>query len=200
MPQVLTIMILDSNLYFTKGLELLLTHYFERKGLATRYVTSAHPPQSADLIFQSIEKNDYTQIFRYTRTRSKSAAITVQKRSNGLRYPSSSPKCLCCIGIVHRYADRKSLLLEVERVWEQKNQLKALPPPQVLTVRERQILSYIQKAKGLSQVARVLSLSPKTVSSHKRKAMAKLGFRRNNELYSWLRHGGLNSENNTMEY
>ncbi|WP_440515061.1 helix-turn-helix domain-containing protein [Serratia sarumanii] len=57
---------------------------------------------------------------------------------------------------------------------------------QTLTSRERQVLSCIKGAYDINHIARSLSLSPKTVSAHKRNAMLKLGFRRNNELYYWL--------------
>ena len=40
-------------------------------------------------------------------------------------------------------------------------------------------------------IARNLHLSVKTVSNHKQAAMRKLGFKRNADLYHWLRMGGL---------
>lgn len=40
-------------------------------------------------------------------------------------------------------------------------------------------------------IARYLALSVKTVSNHKQAAMRKLGFKRNVDLYHWLRQGGL---------
>ncbi|WP_261161540.1 LuxR C-terminal-related transcriptional regulator [Serratia fonticola] len=41
------------------------------------------------------------------------------------------------------------------------------------------------------EIASKLSLNVKTVSTHKLTAMRKLGFKRNGELYYWLRQGGL---------
>ena len=40
----------------------------------------------------------------------------------------------------------------------------------------------------MTQIARMLDISVKTVSNHKMSVMRKMGFRRNAELYGWLRH------------
>lgn len=59
---------------------------------------------------------------------------------------------------------------------------------QRLTVREREILLTLGRGLSPTQVARLLFISEKTISSHKRSAMRKLGFRRPHELYQWIRH------------
>lgn len=60
-----------------------------------------------------------------------------------------------------------------------------------LTPRERDVLQRICWEQTPSQIAGRLALNVKTVSTHKLTAMRKLGFKRNSELYHWLRHGGL---------
>lgn len=66
-----------------------------------------------------------------------------------------------------------------------------------LTARERDILQGISRELTPSQIANKLSLSVKTVSTHKLTAMRKLGFKRNCELYYWLRQGRLELEKRT---
>jgi DNA-binding CsgD family transcriptional regulator len=66
-----------------------------------------------------------------------------------------------------------------------------------LTARERDILQGISRELTPSQIANKLSLSVKTVSTHKLTAMRKLGFKRNSELYYWLRQGRLELEKST---
>jgi len=66
-----------------------------------------------------------------------------------------------------------------------------------LTARERDILQGISRELTPSQIANKLSLSVKTVSTHKLTAMRKLGFKRNCELYYWLQQGRLEVEKST---
>jgi DNA-binding CsgD family transcriptional regulator len=66
-----------------------------------------------------------------------------------------------------------------------------------LTAREQDILQGISKELTPSQIANNLSLSVKTVSTHKLTAMRKLGFKRNCELYYWLRQGRLELDTST---
>lgn len=68
------------------------------------------------------------------------------------------------------------------------------PLRQDLSPREREVLYLMSWETSPNQLGRILKLSPKTVSAHKRGAMRKLGFRRSHELYSWLRQGGLERE------
>ncbi|MCL1029405.1 hypothetical protein KAJ71_10290 [Serratia sp. arafor3] len=67
-----------------------------------------------------------------------------------------------------------------------------------LTPRERDILQGISRELTPRQIANNLSLSVKTVSTHKLTAMRKLGFKRNSELYFWLRQGRLDLENSAL--
>lgn len=64
----------------------------------------------------------------------------------------------------------------------------------VLTARERQVLAAIHGGESYYQVAKQLGISSRTVSSHKRAAMRKLGFQSNKELCHWLQLGGLEHE------
>ncbi|MGQ6230871.1 response regulator transcription factor [Serratia sp. IR-2025] len=66
-----------------------------------------------------------------------------------------------------------------------------------LTPREHQVLHSMAAEIAPAGVAKLLQLSPKTVSAHKRAAMRKLGFKYNHELYHWLRKGGLGSIRNS---
>lgn len=57
-----------------------------------------------------------------------------------------------------------------------------------LTLREQEIMRCMTREMGVTQIARMLDISVKTVSNHKMSVMRKMGFRRNAELYGWLRH------------
>lgn len=61
----------------------------------------------------------------------------------------------------------------------------------LLTPREIDVLEGLSSGKNLTTIARTLYRNIRTVSSHKRSAMHKLGFQNNGELYSWLAHHGM---------
>ncbi|WP_163500294.1 helix-turn-helix domain-containing protein, partial [Escherichia coli] len=52
-----------------------------------------------------------------------------------------------------------------------------------LTLREQEIMRCMTREMGVTQIARMLDISVKTVSNHKMSVMRKMGFRRNAELY-----------------
>ncbi|HAT5000112.1 helix-turn-helix transcriptional regulator [Serratia marcescens] len=57
---------------------------------------------------------------------------------------------------------------------------------QPLTIRERQVVSYLRCGFDQSQTARLLGVSVKTVHSHKRSVMSKLMLHRNHDFIYWL--------------
>lgn len=190
-------MISDTNRYFASGLESMLRQYFANQGLAPRFFVNDHRGYSADLVFQSVDIQQRSRFCQYHHTLSKSKVIAIQSSANTSFRQRVQPACLYVQGMIHRDIDHEEMLLEVERVWKLGAQISDRPDcprcGKALTLREKQVLSTIRHGMCLSQVARFLSLSPKTVSAHKRNAMSKLGLQRNSELFSWLRNGGLNN-------
>ncbi|OJT44264.1 helix-turn-helix transcriptional regulator [Serratia plymuthica] len=195
MTHSVTITILDTDRYFAQGLEALLRHYFALRSIPVRFVCGQSSTE-ATLLFQNNGVNRSVQFCRQRHTDDRQRVITVQDRSRYLH--RCIPSCLSEQGKIDRHINVNTLLLEVERVLAQ-------PPitapvgkcprcAQVLTLREHQILSALKCGRRGWQIALQLNLSPKTVSTHKRGAMAKLGFTRNTDLYHWLQSGGLDYE------
>ncbi|WP_447873181.1 response regulator transcription factor [Serratia fonticola] len=60
-----------------------------------------------------------------------------------------------------------------------------------LTKRELEVMEYLKQACSVAHLSVCMGISDRTISAHKQSVMRKLGFRRNVELYSWLRCGGL---------
>lgn len=64
----------------------------------------------------------------------------------------------------------------------------------VLTCREMDVMDYLFTGRSLTSVALSLHRDIRTISTHKRNAMVKLGYKNNNELYSrgkWMSRNGL---------
>lgn len=55
------------------------------------------------------------------------------------------------------------------------------------TNREKDVLTYLALGLNNQSIAKLLGISTKTVSSHKVSALAKIGIRKNSDLFKWLR-------------
>ncbi|WP_390903045.1 MULTISPECIES: response regulator transcription factor [Serratia] len=64
-----------------------------------------------------------------------------------------------------------------------------------LTLREQEIMKHLKQEMSTSKIADTLKISQKTVSNHKVRVMRKMGFRRNHELYQWLREETVTVQN-----
>ncbi len=56
----------------------------------------------------------------------------------------------------------------------------------IFTQREQSVITYLQSGKSQSQIAEKLNVSVKTVHSHKRSVMKKMGLNRNYDFIMWL--------------
>jgi DNA-binding NarL/FixJ family response regulator len=195
MTRTVTIAILDNNRYFAQGLEMLLNHHFTLRNVLVRFFPEQHSAD-ATLLFQGSSINRSAQFCRQRHIMPSQRVISVQDTSRASRQRRGH--CLSEQGIIDCHTDVKALLLDVERVLAQPLIIapvgKCPRCAQTLTQREYEILSTLSRMKCASRVARLMCLSPKTVSAHKRSAMRKLGFTRNIDLYYWLQNGGLNYE------
>ena len=63
-----------------------------------------------------------------------------------------------------------------------------------LTAREQEVLRLIVQGVSLSQIAELLHLSPKTVTTHKSNLMGKLGIRNNSDLIRYALENGYASD------
>ncbi|RTF43128.1 helix-turn-helix transcriptional regulator [Serratia marcescens] len=195
MTHTVTIAILDTDRYFAQGLEALLRRYFALRNTPVRFV-SGRASTEATLLFQGHGVSRSIQFCRQRHTVDRQRVITVQDTSRHRQH--RRPPCLSEQGMIDRHISVNTLLQDVERVLAQ-------PPvtapvgtcprcAQVLTPREQQILSALGRGRRGWQIALQMHLSPKTVSTHKRVAMTKLGLIRNTDLYHWLQSGGLDDE------
>ncbi|MBK8163170.1 MAG: response regulator transcription factor [Gammaproteobacteria bacterium] len=65
------------------------------------------------------------------------------------------------------------------------------PPHEVLTDREFQIFNLLAAGKTVSEIAAVLALSVKTISTHRTKILTKMNLRNNAELMHYFMRNGL---------
>jgi DNA-binding NarL/FixJ family response regulator len=63
-----------------------------------------------------------------------------------------------------------------------------------LTERENEILKYIGRGRSNEQIGDLLNLSEKTVATHKRNVMKKIGVKKTSELILWALDNGIISK------
>ncbi|HHU0686261.1 TPA: helix-turn-helix transcriptional regulator [Serratia marcescens] len=120
---------------------------------------------------------------------------TVGSTGRGILARGTCVRVLGCLG--SRAQSTALLGLVAQGLQHLEDREAALPQycPQcvntTLTEREMEVMCCMARGIAQKQLTQRLHISHKTVSSHKRAVMRKLGFRRNVELYHWLRLGGL---------
>lgn len=185
----ITVCILDANRFFALGIQHILMPHFQRQGQGVRFVDEQEAAR-ADLVFCAVHRGWPLQLCHPCKpVVPVYIAIRATKTERARR-------CWRELGSLSRHSRPQMLLALVDEVL--KVQGEPVPPALCpccmslsLTEREVEVMRYMSWELTPKSLPRYLNISHKTVSSHKRAVMRKLGFRRNAELYHWLRLGGL---------
>jgi DNA-binding CsgD family transcriptional regulator len=198
----IVIAIQDTNRFFALGMQHILQGYFQAKGCTLGFVPLASEttidlmvwakPNNGPMLANRLWEQKVDGLFGTIVVRENACEdIKPEKpEHNGPSVLGRRERAEAVVHLLEKMFDR-ACFQHFQAVKEKARfSLK-------LTARERDILQGISKELTPSQIANKLSLSVKTVSTHKLTAMRKLGFRRNNELYYWLRQGRLELEKST---
>ncbi|HEJ8053955.1 TPA: response regulator transcription factor [Serratia marcescens] len=193
MGNSLSLAFIDNDRFFIEGLQRVLLSYFARRAIPVRLLDPAAAAQ-ADMVFQSVER-DWQARFCLR------AAEGGKQINFSLRAPDDTrwrdkPRCISESGVIFRNDTIGLVLSRVEQALAlQTSDREARRcywcERQRITRREQDVMRYLAWEMPPTAIARYLALSVKTVSNHKQAAMRKLGFKRNVDLYHWLRQGGL---------
>ncbi|HGM5577378.1 TPA: LuxR C-terminal-related transcriptional regulator [Serratia marcescens] len=199
MNTVVRVAISDTNRYFSIGLQEVLTRYFNTHGKRTQFI-DIQCSKEADLVFhyfphgvpscfchladaRSIEKKILYFSLRDPEKRCYSPNIVRCLMESGVIYHDMS-----LVAILHQVSSNLNLDLECKRFDKIRYNVNCICRSHHLTPRENQILRLIFQEMTIKQIAKILAINIKTVSNHKMSVMRKMGFRRNAELYTWLRY------------
>lgn len=195
----LIISIIDNNIYYVEGLIMILTDFFKKHDTPVQFIHGPPNGCAVDIIFHILRGGTATDSWRrlpsgshqplYFTIRSKT-----HPRQEDISHNSGGQKTLYY---------HQSIAFTLDIIWQAIILHRSLSPKtmsyrypsvlQLLTLREREVLNHIKQGKTQVETANCMSLKVKTVSSHKRSAMRKLNFRRNNELFHWMLQGGLSN-------
>lgn len=185
MTRIFTIAILDNDRFFVQGLVSILRTLLECRFDKLNIVDVTHAAE-ANLVFRG-QLPFISQVCRSKQLGQIAKTILILEAGSSRRGPRST--CMSIQAEISRDASLQTVLREVVRVLAlpaSDNSTPTCPCTQTLSRREHQILGYLAAGYCAGQIARRLTLSVKTVSGYKCRAMRKLGFTRNTELYRWL--------------
>lgn len=199
MKPCIVIAIQDRNHYFSQGIKHILQDYLQAKGYTWRFV-SVTSEIAIDLMV-CVKPFGWSTRLNSLREnpgdRRLGTIVIWDTILENIRH-QHGPE------VLSRKARPDAVLHMVEEMFEQASQSSLEANKErtysclKLTPREREVLQGISWELTPNKIANKLSLSVKTVSTHKLTAMRKLGFRRNSELYHWLRNGGLEFNPRTL--
>lgn len=185
MPRIFKILIVDSDNFFAAGLRLSIENYFSQVKMPVLIRETKHSYRMADLIFWAPHcpgaalpaglVGDRTYM-------SKLVVVMAQHTEKLTQYHVPF--------FLYRHQKPEIVYEIIDHAITKKCKSEIIIPDNLLTnrltERQRQILHYLSKGMYASEIANLLNINCKTVSSHKRSAMAKLRLSRNAELYQWL--------------
>lgn len=194
MSNMVRIGIVGSNRFFALGIQQILLPYFRARGQVVRFVRGREMGH-ANLVFLSVIKGWPLQLCRHYSLETQVLPVFIAFRGTQI---AISNRCLREQGSLWLRVRPEALLLLVEQGLKEQAQgnfilqeLCSYCMSVVLTDREQEVMRYLSCEQAQKSLPKHLNISHKTVSAHKRSVMRKLGFRRNTELYHWLRLGGL---------
>lgn len=198
MKPYITVVIQDHNRFYVQGIQYLLQAYFTPSGMEVQFA-AATASISADLVVCTEPIAGMAPLCRMRRHGWHGRASVIVVRESGKGWRRTPLRCPSELGTLTRSDKPDALLRLVGKIldapgWGALSQATCKRCSPSLTWRERQVLRGLESEMSPERLASLLGLSPKTISTHKRNAMRKLGFRRNSELYYWLRQGGLGDE------
>ncbi|MGQ6007897.1 response regulator transcription factor [Serratia sp. IR-2025] len=196
MESTITLAFIDNDRFFIEGLQRLLLAYFSRRGMRVQLLAAAQAHR-ADMVFQSVER-DWQARFCLCSV-SGSRPINFALREPGDTRWRDKPRCISEAGVIFRNDSPGSVVGQLDlalagmaaRAYGGEARRCHWCERQRITRREQDVMRYLACELPQTTIARNLHLSVKTVSNHKQAAMRKLGFKRNVDLYHWLRMGGL---------
>lgn len=199
MKPTLRILIKSSNTYFHAGIKSLIFDVYRSQNATLDFVNNCTTRQTLDLVFHAVSYGSIDCICHYFHSNTQPPVLFVIRDARDY-LPPPALRCTRKTGTIYRDQPVHEVLTMITNAMRNRRHIPAKPPPRCgpcsntpLTARECEVLRYLQQGNSQVQTAEQMQLRVKTVNSHKRSAMKKLNFTRNNELLNWMLHGGLSS-------
>ncbi|AYZ32323.1 helix-turn-helix transcriptional regulator [Serratia sp. FDAARGOS_506] len=200
MNTMIKIALFDENRYFSAGWQAALALHFSTYGKRT-LLLDAQQVHEADLVFCYFPpgvQSCFCHFFEAQAAGRKTLYFSL-RTPEGRHKRTVGNRCSLEAGVIYHDTSLVSALYQVSAELERRSKWPGRPgcgrscvcQHRGLTLREQEIMRCMTREMGVTQIARMLDISVKTVSNHKMSVMRKMGFRRNAELYGWLRHSAV---------
>ncbi|MGL6010660.1 MAG: response regulator transcription factor [Shewanella oncorhynchi] len=184
MKSTIVIALWDNDQFFLLGMQHILHAYFYKKKVFVVFIPAVAGSPTDSSVADLIIKREI--VWGLRRCERHKIVIT---RS----YTLNNRKTFCLQGNVNCSEKQEAVMRLLDELFEPSSRpsssysVTRIP----ISARECEVLQYIAAEFTPYQIAQKLSISIKTVSAHKGKAMRKLGFTRKIELYNWLFLSGI---------
>lgn len=195
MANKLVILIEDKDCYFIKGLRGLLESHFYAQGYSVDFIecfTSKKP----DIVFHAQNPGEITG-FCHQRSEKFNYPYYFIIRDKKYRRLCQTKNCIRNSAIIYRHQTSDEFIAVIKKVVSVDPSQPSHPSicsvchnPR-LSLREREVLFYLNSGLNQTQIAQYMQLKVKTINSHKSSAMKKLNFKHNLALVHWMLRGGL---------
>jgi fimbrial protein FimW len=193
------ILIIDDNTFYRRGLCRMLNDHYNILQKIVTFVPQYPCDRVIDLVFHAVNYGSFDQVCRYFPLNKPSPVVFVIRDNRDYLCPSAL-RCTRKSGTIYRDQPVDEILAMITETMRNRRYERAEPPPSCgpctgnqLSARECEVLRHLKRGNSQVKTAETMQLQVKTVNSHKRSAMRKLNFTRNNELLNWMLRGGLSS-------
>ncbi|CAI2537938.1 Nitrogen regulation protein C [Serratia proteamaculans] len=198
-PDLINILIIDHNTYYRSGLCRMLNDHYNNHLQSVTFVSQYPCDRAIDLVLHAVNYGSIDQVCHYFPPEKPPPILFVIRDSRDYICPSAL-RCTRKSGTIYRDQPVDDILAMITETMLNRHYMPAKLPPSCgpctnnpLSARECEVLRHLKRGNSQVKTAETMQLQVKTVNSHKRSAMRKLNFTRNNELLNWMLRGGLTS-------
>jgi len=202
MKKLITIAIINKNVFFNKGLMYLLKEYFPSDEYTLHFKQELSEHVDEDLVFFSMPTNRKRHYCQRKKGTAHGKTLYFSLAQKRMTFIEEKNRCLNESGIIY-FDDSPGFVYQLlDNLWQTRSHpsISERRCPQCsasrLTPRERQVMNYLCTGINQSQVAERMHLSVKTINAHKQSLMRKMNLKKKQDFIYWL----INRENNAYDY
>lgn len=192
MSNKLVILIEDKDGYFVKGLRGLLENHFYVQGYSVDFIED-FTVNKPDIVFHAQNPGEITGFCHHLSEKLNYPYYFII-RDKKYRRLYQSKNCIRNSAIIYRQQTSDEIIAVIKKVVSitpSQSSTCSVCHNQCLSLREREVLFYLNSGLNQTQIAQHMQLRVKTINSHKSSAMKKLNFKHNLALVHWMLLGGL---------
>lgn len=196
MIRPLSIMIIDSDRYFSHGLGLGLQLFFNSRQQQIHLLDKAQIDEKIDIVFFGDVVTSSPWLYQLRQRKCRPIMFFIKEHGRNKNQLKPRTHCdKCNTKALYRHQPLHVLYAQLDNVLfspdmptlASDHDCSCMYP---LTSREEEVLRCIHMGMNGHDTGAYLHISNKTANAHKQNAMRKLNFRCNQELYHWLLQGG----------